>query len=222
MNSARILVVEDDPDQLGALADFLRAEGYTVSEAESAEAALDLLQASHFDLIVTDYQLGGATGAWLARMATASLQPSPPRVLMVTGHERLADTAGLNVLSKPLDVARFLAEVKQALTYELRPTEPARPAQRIAFVLYVSDSLSSRRTINKLQDLFAQYVSAQISFNIVDLSKEAPHQAEEHRIVATPTLLKTFPAPRIWITGEFEQPHIVVRLLEQAGVEIRS
>ena len=56
----------------------------------------------------------------------------------------------------------------------------------------------------------------------IDLSEQGREQAEEHRIVVTPTLLKTFPAPRVWIAGEFDRPQVLQRLLEQAGVQARK
>jgi CheY-like chemotaxis protein len=219
----RVLLVEDDRDQRSGLADILRAEGYDVAEADSAEVALVVLQSQPFDLLISDYQLGGATGAWLARIATVALQPSALRTLIVTGHDHVNDADGLKVLRKPLDVDRFLAEVRQTLTFQpVAPTDSREPAQRIAFILYVNHSLSSGRTITALRELFAGYDDSQIGFTIVDLSRQGEHQAEEHRVVVTPTLIKTFPAPRVWITGSVEKVAIIEGLLHQAGVEARK
>jgi CheY-like chemotaxis protein len=216
-----ILLVEDDEDQRAAVAGVLRAEGYAVTESASAEDALECLQMQAFDLLITDYQLGGATGSWLARIATGSMQPSSPRALLITGHDEVADAGGLTVLHKPLDMPVFLSVVAQALAFQ-PAAAPVPPAQRIAFVLYVTNSVASRRTLSALQSLFAGYDDAQISLTIVNVAQERTHQAEEHRIVVTPTLLKTFPAPRMWIAGEVAQPSLVGRLLEQAGVEVKK
>jgi CheY-like chemotaxis protein len=223
MKTGRILLVEDDADQRTALVGILRAEGYDVVEATSAEEAIELLPRHHFDLMIADYQLTGATGSWLARVATSTTRPASLRALLVTGRDDITETHGLKVLRKPLDVPRFLSEVRQALSVD--PVHAARPEdaiERIAFVLYVSDSLSSRRSVTALQNVLAKYEQSQIALAIVDLSTQPAEQAEEHRIVVTPTLLKTFPAPRIWIAGEFNQPTVVTRLLEQAGVEARK
>jgi len=222
-DAARILVVEDDPDQRCALAEILRGEGYEASEAESAEGALDLLQHQPYDLIVTDYDLGGATGLWLAQIATRTASKAP-RALLVTGHERIDEaTDGLKVLRKPLDLPRFLAEVDQALRFEPEPiAQSLVPPQRIALTLYVSESLSSRRTLRELQTLLEQYEAPQIALTVVDLSKEPADQAEEQRVVVTPTLLKTFPPPQVWVAGELRDPDVVVALLDQASVEMKK
>jgi CheY-like chemotaxis protein len=218
-----ILVVEDDPEQRFGLVQVLRAEGYVVAEADSAEAALEVLHSEPVDLLVSDYQLGGATGAWLARIAGLALYPAAPRALLMTGHDRISDADGLRVLHKPIDISRFLAEVRQALLVAPAPTsDPTAPSQRIAFILYVSDSLLSGRTLKALRDLFGGYDESQIALTIVDLSRDTAHQAEEHRVVVTPTLLKTFPAPRVWIVGDFKDAKVVDGLLQQAGVEARK
>lgn len=55
-----ILLVEDEPIIRMDLADHLTAAGYEVSEAASADRAIDLIsQGTIFDLIVTDVQLPG-------------------------------------------------------------------------------------------------------------------------------------------------------------------
>jgi CheY-like chemotaxis protein len=223
MARARILLVEDDADQRAVLADVLRADGYEVVEAADAERAIELLPRQQFDLMIADYQLTGATGSWLARVATTTARPASLRALLVTGRDDIADSDDLKVLRKPLDMPRFLADVRQALSATpLDATRPRGATERIALVLYVSDSLASRRTLATLRHVLANYDESQVALSIVDLATQSAEQAEEHRIVVTPTLLKTFPAPRIWIAGEFNQPSIVTRLLEQAGVEARK
>ncbi|HEX6323456.1 MAG TPA: response regulator [Vicinamibacterales bacterium] len=218
----RILLVEDDPDQRAGLAELLRQEGHDVREAGSAETALAVLEAHDVDLVIADYQLGGATGSWLARVAARRGAAGAPRALLMTAHDHLADADGLTVLRKPLDIPRLLAEIAAAVdTADAPPEPPPGPVQRIAFVLYVNGALPSRRMRGTLTALLARYDRTQIAFTLIDLTAGSGDQAEAHRVVATPTLVKTFPAPRVWITGELQQPGVVERLLEQAGVEVR-
>lgn len=223
MTRQRILLVEDDDDQRSMLRDLLETEGYSVTDVASAEEALEQLQAGTFDLMVTDYQLGGATGSWLARVAARSTATPSPPALLITGHRTISDGEGLKVLRKPLAADLFLDEVRQAIA----GTPPAGrdllgPAQRIAFILYVSGSLASQRAVAEVRSVLDEYVPTQVALTIVDLSTEVTHQAEEHRVMVTPTLLKTFPAPRVWIAGPPRAADVVRRLLEQAGVETRK
>jgi two-component system CheB/CheR fusion protein len=69
---ARILLVEDNPDSLRALAMSLSLLGYEVRSANSLRAALAAAENEEYDLIVSDLELGDGTGLDLLR----SLGPS--------------------------------------------------------------------------------------------------------------------------------------------------
>lgn len=57
-----LMLVEDDPDQREELADFLRLSGFTVHEADSAEALWPALVRCRPRLFVLDIGLPGASG----------------------------------------------------------------------------------------------------------------------------------------------------------------
>jgi DNA-binding response OmpR family regulator len=58
----RILLVEDNPDSLRALAMSLSLLGYEVRPANSVQAALAAAEDQGYDLIVSDLELGDGTG----------------------------------------------------------------------------------------------------------------------------------------------------------------
>lgn len=63
VESARILVVEDNRDTSALLRDLLEAEGYQVESAATGEAAFEMLErAPDIDLIVLDLMLPGMSG----------------------------------------------------------------------------------------------------------------------------------------------------------------
>lgn len=221
MTGSRILIVEDDAYQRVGLAEFLKRAGHEVLQAHSAERALEILPSSDIDLLIADYQLGGATGAWLARVAGRQGE-TPPQVLLLTGHVELADAQDFRVLRKPIEPERLLSEVAQALAGEPRGPHVDVARQRAAFVLYVSHSLPSRRAVKRVNAVFDEYDRSQIALTVINVTRGGAHQAEEHRIIVTPTLLKTFPAPRVWLTGECDRPAVIRRLLDASGVEARE
>jgi CheY-like chemotaxis protein len=99
--TARVLLVDDEPLVRAATADMLAELGYGVVEAESAEAALALLDAgTEVAAIVTDHLMPGMSGSELAHLAAARQAPLP--ALIISG---FAETAGmareLPSLSKP-------------------------------------------------------------------------------------------------------------------------
>ena len=63
----RVLLVEDDRLIRFVIASFLRVKGLSVSEADSGEEALELLQEERFDAIVLDIDLPGISGFEVAQ-----------------------------------------------------------------------------------------------------------------------------------------------------------
>ena len=76
-----ILVVEDGKSQREMLRDFLKDEGYPVSEAENGESALTKLGEDCFDLVLTDYKMPGMDGMALLQ-AAKELNPEMDVVVM--------------------------------------------------------------------------------------------------------------------------------------------
>ncbi|MGD0281240.1 MAG: response regulator, partial [Dissulfurispiraceae bacterium] len=57
-----ILIVDDEEIILSSCLRILSAEEYTLDTAENAGIALEKLRKSHFDLVLTDIIMPGATG----------------------------------------------------------------------------------------------------------------------------------------------------------------
>jgi CheY-like chemotaxis protein len=62
----QILVVDDEPIVCKSIKMLLTFDGHSVQTVESGEAALALLEHTHFDLIITDYSMAGMKGDQLA------------------------------------------------------------------------------------------------------------------------------------------------------------
>jgi two-component system response regulator HydG len=61
----KVLVVDDDPDLCRLLATYLAGRGYSVVTRSSAEAAWSLLESDPPDVVITDLQMPGESGAQL-------------------------------------------------------------------------------------------------------------------------------------------------------------
>lgn len=81
--SARILLVDDNPHGLLARRMILQESGYGVETALSGEEAWEIFQKSHFDVVVTDYRMGGMDGLQLISLIRGS--ESPVRIIMLSG-----------------------------------------------------------------------------------------------------------------------------------------
>lgn len=131
MTQAHILIVEDDPDISEPLAGFLRGNGFTISVAERAEAADEVLAHDDVDLVLLDVMLPGEDGLTLCRRLRAA---GGPRIIMVTALSEPTDkVAGLELgaddyVSKPFDLGELLARIRAVLRRgPIADEEPRRP-----------------------------------------------------------------------------------------------
>jgi CheY-like chemotaxis protein len=105
---AKVLIVDDDPLVAMSTVDMLTDLGHSVTEANSGERALKLIDSGlEFDLLITDQAMPGMTGIELAERARAK-RPRMP-VLLVTGYADLpaCELARLPRLSKPYSQAQL-------------------------------------------------------------------------------------------------------------------
>ena len=117
--SARVLVVDDEPELCSLAGDWLEALGYTVATAHSPAQALELLREAPFDVLFTDVVMpGGMDGLELARKAV-DMVPGL-RVLLASGYaQSLLDASELPglLLNKPYrkkDIASAMGQTLQA------------------------------------------------------------------------------------------------------------
>jgi CheY-like chemotaxis protein len=102
--SGRVLLVDDEDVVRVATADMLVELGYQVTEAESGQAALDIMGQQDFDLLVSDHMMPGMAGTDLARIAVA--QCPALRVLIISGYAEVESVApDLARLTKPFRTA---------------------------------------------------------------------------------------------------------------------
>ncbi|PWG01755.1 cell cycle two-component system response regulator CpdR [Sphingosinicella humi] len=117
----RILLAEDDESMRLYLARALEKVGYEVKAVDRGTAALPLLEAESFDLLLTDIVMPEMDGIELAQRA-AIIAPDM-RVMFITGFAAVALKAGstaptAKVLSKPFHLKDLVAEVDRLFQTE--------------------------------------------------------------------------------------------------------
>ena len=118
MPSARIVLVDDDPEVRLFLATLLEDLGHAVEAFGDAESALAALDGAPPDLMLIDFAMPGMNGAQLAR-AVRELYPRLP-IVFVTGYaesDQLEGAAGADVpvLRKPFGLEALSSLVADAL-----------------------------------------------------------------------------------------------------------
>jgi two-component system KDP operon response regulator KdpE len=118
MNSASILVVDDEPQIRRVLRSTLTFRGYELVEASSGEEALELARKVKPDLILLDVNLPGMSGVETCR-EIRRLTDAPIIMLTVRNAERdkvLALDAGADdYVTKPFGIEELLARVRASL-----------------------------------------------------------------------------------------------------------
>ena len=122
----RILVVEDDPQQLKRMSEILKKafpnyENYAVSSLSEAKTKINELQA--VSLVVADYLLADGTGYDLLQYCRDNLTNVP--VIIITGYgndEKKTVRAALSFqkgafdfMNKPIDFDELVERIRHAL-----------------------------------------------------------------------------------------------------------
>jgi CheY-like chemotaxis protein len=113
----RLLLAEDERTVRFTMAEALSDAGFQIMAASDGQRALDLLVSPDgIDVLVTDYNMPGASGIEVAERARY-LNPAMP-VVFVTGNPDLLDEPPMHppcfYLVKPFPMALLVATVQQA------------------------------------------------------------------------------------------------------------
>ncbi|MFZ0827437.1 MAG: response regulator [Verrucomicrobiia bacterium] len=117
----KVLVVEDDPDQLELIRSSLKAAGFAIGTAANGIDALLKTRSVAPDLIVLDLMLPGLNGFDICESLRQDPATASVPIIMLTGmHGQFGRFAGLEAgasefLFKPFDPQELIAKVKGLL-----------------------------------------------------------------------------------------------------------
>ena len=118
---ARILVIEDNPDNMTLAVLLLRSAGHTVLSAVDAEVGLTIAHTELPNLILMDIQMPGmdgleATALLKAQDSTRGIPVIALTALAMKGDEERIRAAGCDgYIAKPMSVHGFLATIAARL-----------------------------------------------------------------------------------------------------------
>ena len=139
----RILVVDDEEAVCQGLCDLIKRDGYRVKGVGSAREALEILQKTPADLVLTDLMMPEINGWQLLRAIKKHYSDIP--VIVFTGYisqeakAMLTDEKAEGYFTKPVDHARLQAMLKAYLF----PQNLGRQAE----VVVIENDSNSLRTI---------------------------------------------------------------------------
>lgn len=161
---ARILLIEDNPDNLDLMSYLLTAYGHAVTTAEDGESGIATARATRPDLVACDIHLPGVDGYGVAKAlkADAALTAVPviavTALAMVGDREKILASGFDGYITKPIDPQRVVSELDAFLPAGLRGSTPdngfGRSAAatesmraKLALILVVDDAPTNRELI---------------------------------------------------------------------------
>ena len=118
MNSANILVVDDEPQIRRVLRSTLSTQGYVITEAKTGEEALESLRKERPDLVLLDMNMPGMGGIETCREIRRA-SDAPIIMLTVRNAERdkvaALDAGADDYVVKPFGIEELLARIRAAL-----------------------------------------------------------------------------------------------------------
>jgi two-component system sensor histidine kinase/response regulator len=120
-SAGKVLVVDDEPQNVMLLQDLLEARGYQVFTAGDGQHGLELASEQHPDVVLLDVMMPRMTGLDMCHRLKAEPSTAMIPVLLVTALGARADrlagiSAGANdFITKPIDSADLLLRVRNAV-----------------------------------------------------------------------------------------------------------
>jgi CheY-like chemotaxis protein len=129
---ARIVLIDDDPDFIGLVAELLRDHGRDVVTCDEDTEAVSCVQASDPDLVILDVRMSTRESGWEI-LESLQNDPSTAEIPVIVCSAAIDDLEarsgwmaenGVTPLPKPFDIDDLLSMVNSLLAE--RPPHPSR------------------------------------------------------------------------------------------------
>lgn len=120
--ASKVLIIEDDTYLLPVIAEAFNRGGFETLSANDGNAGMRIFHAERPVLVVTDIVMADKEG--LATIIELKKNPSPPKVIAISGGGRIAGSHVLRwakhlgadeVMAKPFQMAALVAAARQLL-----------------------------------------------------------------------------------------------------------
>jgi CheY-like chemotaxis protein len=183
----KILVVDDQPDNLALVGELLHKVGFETQTAQSGEAAIDLHDSWHPDLVLMDLRMPGIGGIEAIRRLRASGSRATLIAFTASGFFELEEEArqagAVDVLLKPYREAELLERLAKLLGVELvyqggvSLGQPIRPAPSAVSSLPALLESVPGRLVAELKEALIQARAARIERIAQEIDEHSPDAA---------------------------------------------
>ena len=178
MGKTSVLVVEDDADISGIVAEHLGRAGYACTQAFSGTEARLVLEGARergerFDVVVCDLMLPGLPGEDIVRLVRATDAATP--IIVTSARSAASDKIDLlklgadDHLAKPFDLDELLARIEVQLRHRGRPATPQPGGDALRVGKWTLDRAARTLTVDG-----TDVPLTRTEFNIVELLAAHP------------------------------------------------
>ncbi len=214
---AKILVVDDVPQNVKLLADLLAVKGYAVVTAASGREALEKIDRERPDLVLLDVMMPEMSGYDVCRTVRGNAATAILPVVMVTsldpGQERIKglDAGADDFLTKPVNQAELLARVRSLVRVKQLYDTIERQAAQLAewnqtLERRVAEQVAQLERMARLKRFF----SPQLAEMIVAGDAEDPLKSHRREVTVVFLDLRGFTA-----FAEMAEPEEVMSVLRE-------
>ncbi|HSH78778.1 MAG TPA: ATP-binding protein [Herpetosiphonaceae bacterium] len=171
--TGRVLVVDDEPHMGTICAQTLRLDAHSVETTTDPLAALELLQRSHFDVLLTDISMPEMSGLELAHRA--HLHQPALGVVMMTGYASYENMAAAlrqgvaDFLPKPFEMAQLRLTITRALQRQRLIHENVR-LQSLVDLLEASQQFSASLDPTRISSAIVRAIQRVSGMNCVHVN----------------------------------------------------
>ncbi|MEN6318994.1 MAG: response regulator [Syntrophaceae bacterium] len=155
MNSYRILIVDDIPQNIQVIASTLQNKGYQMAFAQDGKAALEKINKINFDLILLDVMMPGMDGFEVCKILKTSPDKRDIPIIFLTVKDDMADilsgyeAGAVDYVIKPFNSAELLARVRTHVELKKKRDNEKELISRLTIALE-----EQKRVENALQQAY--------------------------------------------------------------------
>jgi len=184
--SASVLVVDDEPQNVLLLKDLLESRGYTVCTATDGEAGLTLALERVPDVVLLDVMMPRLDGLEVCRRLKAAQGTAMIPVLLVTAldarEDRLAgiDAGANDFITKPIDSGDLILRVRNAVTTKRLYDRVAQQFRQLQELEAVRDTV----THMIVHDLRSPLTGLQCYLDLLSMVADGNREVAEYAVEA--------------------------------------
>ncbi len=189
ISRGKILIVENDRLQAEMIARELRRSAYECIVADSGEQAVKMLDHTTFNLVITNYQLGGTVDG-ITIIHHAKNQWYAPEVILMTAHgdDKLARNVlkkenAYDYMTKPIDLDELKTTVDNAIKQSVESQQNKLLRKKLEEKFVSEDIISTSTQMERILKIVRQVALTNISILLQgesgtgkDLIAQAIHQ----------------------------------------------